>query len=440
MFLLNFLFPKHFRSFITRKLLFWFYLSISIKFLLMATTVHPDFFFIHLFPNRIVSHGESNVYSLFETELSHRPGFYYTPPVLYFFSAVQFIFSPINPGFSIYMDQAYDLYKNGNPDPLRFLNSHKINYFYSFFLLKVPYIFFDLGLLWLILKMAKRQNAKKIFYLWIFNPLVLYGTYMYGQFDIIQTFMMVYGIYLVIKNKFLWGFLVLGVAATFKNFSLMTIIPTALIIGKNAQEKVKFTFIGFLPFILSTLFVYIQAPTQAIYTLIPKYFILKTSQISSLYANISKFTRFAILGISYLSALFLANTLKIDKINKIIGLSLFSLIAFFAFSPIILFHYLLVVTPFMFIYFQDKPFLIKSFFLYIGTAAIFKLWTPLQQLGLFAPINNKLLTETPSLSQMIEKVIPYTYVSSLSYIVFFILSLFFLFQILKDLIFQSEIK
>ena len=437
---LKLIFPRRFYRFLSPELFNLLILSLVLKFFLMVFAIHPDFFFIHMFPNLLVSHGVVNIYELFASELSNKPGFYYSPPVFYFFSAVQIAFKPILPGFSIYMDNAFEIYKSGLATPLAYLNSFDINYFRPFFLLKLPYILFDLGVSTVIVRLVDSwPKAKKAFLFWIFNPVVLYGTYAYGQFDIIPTFLLLLTLFLGLKKRIILAMLTIGLAATFKNFALVAILPVAFSLGKDYRNRLMLSLIGLSPFVLSLLCVYIQAPSQVLYTLIPKFYLSKTALDENVYSSLSKFTRYFLLFISYISVLGFSLFAKINLKEKIIGLVTFNLLSLFAFSPVILFHYLTIVTPFLILLFADRKKFTQFFYLYIASAAIFKLWTPIQQLGLLAPINNSFLY-LPSTSEIISKVFPYTYLSSIFYIVFFILSLHFMFEIATRLIFKSELK
>lgn len=412
--------------------------ALLLRFFLMAFSVHPDFFFIQMFPNLLVSHGGWNVYQLFATELSTRAGFYYSPPVFYFFSLVQFVLGHLLPGFANYMDHAYALYRAGFTSPLDYLNAVKINYFAIFFVMKFPYLIFDAGVLILLMKLIKQEAArKKAFYLWLFCPVTLYGAYMYGQFDIIPTFLLLLGLFLSFKKKPILAILTIGIAATFKNFAVLAILPVGLSLGRNLKEKVMLCILGFIPFIISTGTVFFQAPSQAIYTIIPKFYVAKTSLPVA--SSVSIVLRYLVFTFMYALVMVFAMFGRVETTKKVIGLSLISLISLFAFTPVILFHYILILLPLLIIFFAKEKWFNAIFFLYIISVAIFKLWTPIQQFGLFAPINNAFLS-FPSTSDLINKLFPYSYLSSLFYYVFFILSMFFILRIFYELIFQSDIK
>lgn len=438
MYILRVIFPKKFHHKLENSLYMWIFIALVLRLFLMVFSIHSDFFFIHMFPNLLVSHGVWNIYKLFATDLTTQSGFYYTPTVFYFFSLVQFMLHPLVQEFGGYMDKAYSLYKFGALTPLDYINSIKINYFYIFFLMKLPYLIFDIGILFIILRMVKTwQNAKKSFLLWLFNPVVLYGTYAYAQFDIIPTFLLLLGVYFCFKNKIILGMLVIGIAATFKNFALFAVLPIAFSLGKNIKERFYLSLLGFSPFLISIAIVFLQASTQAIYTIIPKFYFAKISTSTSIFSLFSRMTRYLSFGLVYFLVLLFSIYGKVDIKEKVIGLSLISLISLFAFSPVILFHYVTILLPLLIIYLVGEKWFSRLFFLYIFSIAIFKLWTPTQQLGLFAPINSSFFY-LPSTSTLVSHIFPYSYLSSFFYYIFFGLSIFFVIKVSFKLVLQSK--
>ena len=172
---LRLIFPQNFHKFLSPNLSFWLLLALVIRFFLMAFTIHPDFFFIHMFPNLLVSHGVTNVYKIFEDYLYAGNSIYYSPPVMYFFSAVQFIASPINIGFSQLMDKAYAIDTTYiNTDPTIYFQPVTRSTYLNFFLMKFPYLLFEVALLAILLRLSKKwHEARKIFFISLFNPIVL---------------------------------------------------------------------------------------------------------------------------------------------------------------------------------------------------------------------------------------------------------------------------
>jgi len=121
--------------------------------------------------------------------------------------------------------------------------------FYHLFLFKLPYLFLDVALAFLLSSFFKEEKKKKLaFILWMFNPLALYATFMIGQLDLLPTFFTVLSLYLFKKEKPALGLISLGIGGSYKMFPLLFIPCAAFVLGKSFKEKIKFLTLGFLPF------------------------------------------------------------------------------------------------------------------------------------------------------------------------------------------------
>ncbi len=172
--------------------------------------------------------------------------FNYPPPVYFFLGGVSLLTTwMVNP----------EVYANFILDFPSTLGNIQLNLL--LFLLKLPYFFFDIAIAYMLMAFFKEEKKKLwIFGLWIFNPINLYATYMVGQFDIIPTFLSVWVLYLVLKNKekidsisLIPSGILLGVGAAFKIFPLLFILPLALL-KKDWWGRIKVLCSGFLTYLV----------------------------------------------------------------------------------------------------------------------------------------------------------------------------------------------
>lgn len=119
-------------------------------------------------------------------------------------------------------------------------------------LLKLTYLFFDILLGFLLIKLVDPKKITLVFSLWIFNPVNLYSSYMMGQFDIIPTFFTALSFYFIVKKKLDWAVLALGGGIAFKLYPVFLIIPL-VILGKSFGTKAKLVALAFLPYLISIL-------------------------------------------------------------------------------------------------------------------------------------------------------------------------------------------
>lgn len=82
-------------------------------------------------------------------------------------------------------------------------------------LFKLPLLFADLGILYVLLKtFPNKENSVYLFY--FLNPIIIYAIYIHSQLDIIPTAILLYSIYLLMANKHNYSSLVFGMALATK--------------------------------------------------------------------------------------------------------------------------------------------------------------------------------------------------------------------------------
>lgn len=121
------------------------------------------------------------------------------------------------------------------------------------FLYKLIYLFFDLGILWLLTKFFTDIRQKKtIALLWLFNPASFHALAQ-GNFDLLPLFFTVISLYAAQKGKYYWSALALGIGAAYKLFPLLLLPLLVLSVKKNLLHQIKIVFITLLPFIATAL-------------------------------------------------------------------------------------------------------------------------------------------------------------------------------------------
>lgn len=150
-------------------------------------------------------------------------------------------------------------------------------------LLKIPYLFFDIPIAFMLMKMFEQKWKLLVFTLWMFNPVDLYATYMMGQFDIVPTFFVVLALYLIMKNsmkeKYLWWAVVLlGIGACFKIYPLL-LLPVVAFLFTSSIKRIGALILGITPYLLITS---LYLPSQGFKT----YALVAGQTLKSLYAQI----------------------------------------------------------------------------------------------------------------------------------------------------------
>lgn len=265
-------------------------------------------------------------------------------------------------------------------------------------LLKIPYLPFDVVSAYLLYNLfASRRDRVLAFTLWIFNPWVLYSTYMMGQFDIIPTTFVVAALYVVTKKgdidkKVFLAATLLGIGASFKIYPLLLLPPLAFLLH-TWPKKILAILLGILVY-LATILPFIGSLGFRTTALVAN------QMFKSLYAQIpisggeSIILFLAFVGFFYLIYLYQTEASNLWQRFFII------LLLFFIFT-----HYhpqwFLWLTPFLIIELIHSNF--KHAFLLLVMAITFlgsvSLFEQSLSIGLFTPLNPRLYSG-PSLWQL----------------------------------------
>ena len=112
---------------------------------------------------------------------------------------------------------------------IQFISSGNI--FVILFLFKLLYLFFDLGCVFLLLRLFYDGDAEKklkIFKYWMFSPLVIFVLYIFARHDIIGIFVALAALLLAKKKRKYWAILILALAVALRFFPIM-ILPLLII-------------------------------------------------------------------------------------------------------------------------------------------------------------------------------------------------------------------
>lgn len=220
------------------KIIFW---AIIIRLLIMPFFYHPDMK-SQYFHFQFLEKGIFNIYNYLDQNKKSLPNtdtFNYLP-LTYFTFGTNHIIS------KIFMPKDYSLWLNDWG--IEKNNYHNLPVF--LFILKIPYLFLDIGMAYLLFKLFPK---KKIYLLWLLNPVSIYLIYILGNFDILPSFLTLLAFYLLKNKKDSYAYLSLGTAIAIKMYPLL-FLPFFLFYKKE-NLKQKFLKLIFLstPLLLSIL-------------------------------------------------------------------------------------------------------------------------------------------------------------------------------------------
>lgn len=117
-----------------------------------------------------------------------------------------------------------------------FLNDPYV-YRYLFFF-KLPYLLFDLATALLIWRFIDNPTGKRIaLLLWLFNPLTIFATYIFGRFEVISLFFLCLTAYQLKQHKVLLAALTFGVSLWCREINLL-FLPILLIAVIDPKDSV----------------------------------------------------------------------------------------------------------------------------------------------------------------------------------------------------------
>lgn len=359
-------------------------LGLIIRLVLMPVTLHPDIWAISFAQNIFAFKGVFNIYDFLGNlpndsalVVNYGRNFFTYPPLAYFTLGIfGFILR------SLFNQNFFNNLAVTLPDVLA-----DSRLYFHLFLTKLPYLFFDLGILFLLINFFQDEKKKKLAaVLWIFNPVTLYTSYMIGQFDIIPVFFTVLALCLAKKEKFFWSVISLGIGGAFKMYPLF-FLPFLVVAGtKNGKNSIKLLLAGIFPYLL---------------TIVP---FLGSSifRQTVLFSNQSQkmlFAKIPVSGAEYLSFfvvlyLFLVGISFIKKVE----LWKWFLAVMLLFFSVTHYHpqWFLWLSPFLILFWVEyKKYWLLPVILLMSWTVITLLFEPSLSISLFAPVNKALQSVKP---------------------------------------------
>jgi len=132
---------------------------------------------------------------------------------------------------------------------LGFINSTAV--FRTLFLMKVPYLAFELLALWALLSLVEPAKTSRTTAFWMLNPVVIFSTYIFGRFDIIIVWLILSALLLAKRERPHLAVLTLGLAALIRVFPIILVLPFAFILKERWTDRLRLAAIGGVPLFAS---------------------------------------------------------------------------------------------------------------------------------------------------------------------------------------------
>lgn len=274
-----------------------------------------------------------------------------------------------------------------------FINSNQAMRY--LFLLKFPYLLFDIGSLFVGIKIFQ-NNRKKIYYsiFWALNPFVIYASYVWGRYEVVGILLVILSLYFIRKYPKL-SFVLLGVSIVAR-LGYVFIIPIYLIYAsKNVKDYIYNSFLVFAPYIIYSKIISLF-PTGGSPDKFVDYLFA-----GGIYNGMGTVSLFVLAYFAIISLMINEKNKQPIRFERFLDYCLLAMLSYFAFAlthP----HYLAWLTPFFGIIVAIRPkLLLAVFVMFVSFMLLADIYWPyIATLGLFEVSNGEFTQSIYSLSNL----------------------------------------
>lgn len=205
-------------------------LAIVLRLLMAGFLFHPDIK-TYNFQASFLKKGVFNIYTYLvdnKKSLTLKDDFVYFPLTYFTVGGYQWIASPLlGKGFDAWLANAGSNLVVQNPNIFRYL-----------VVLKLPYLALDILIAFLLMQFFEnKEDRKKAFIFWLFNPFTIIIIYVFSNIDIFSVILTILAFLMIKKQKMFSASILLGLASGFKLYPLL-FIPFLFLAGRNLKEKI----------------------------------------------------------------------------------------------------------------------------------------------------------------------------------------------------------
>ncbi len=366
-------------------------LGVLVRVVLMPIAFHPDLFWVTYHAQNLALHGQVT------KDLAIQP----IPLLVY--SATIKVFQPVlSPPELIWPDEWGQLgeadYQGAFDLAMQIASAPRIHL--TLFILKLPHLIFDLASAFMLLALLRKRPKQSIIALafWMFNPIGLYISYLYGRYDTVAGFFVLLSLYLFsrVRPFSSLGALALAVLSRVMDAALA---PFFLLGAIGQLRNQKRTLLGAVVFTAAAVLAVVSGSLPSIISLLDRahgQFLLAAKLPIILYDELVLFV------IGYAMLLFssvekdLSSYAALRKYSLMVFLVLFSL-AFF--NP----QYFFAVLPLLALEIAEQPDLAWLHLVQIAGYAFYLLnWGSQTTWWLFLPLNRSFFSQLTPPELMVQ--------------------------------------
>jgi hypothetical protein len=397
-------------------------LGILVRLVLMPIAFHPDLFWVTYHAQNLALHGEVT------RDLAVQP----IPLLLY--SATIWIFrAAISPSELIWPDQWSLLgegdYQGAFDLAMQIATAPRIHL--TLVILKLPHLVFDLASAFLLLALLRNRPKQAIIALafWMFNPIGLYISYLYGRYDVVAGFFVLLSLYLFQRVRPFSSLAALALAVLSRVMDAV-LVPFFVLGAFRQLGKQKRALLGASVFIAASMLTIVTGSLPGVIALLDRahgQFLLAAKLPIILYDELVLF------AIGYAILLFssaerdLSSYVALRKYSLMVFLVLFS---FAFFNP----QYFFALLPLLALEIAEQPDLAWYHLIQIAGYAFYLLnWGSQTTWWLFLPLNPPFFSQLTAPELMIQAYTNYKAVIAIFRSLLTAASLWMVYRIYKTL-------
>ena len=138
-------------------------------------------------------------------------------------------------------------------------------------LFKFPYLILDIACMFLIMRLLYDNDAEKrlrVFKYWVFNPIVIFVSYIFARHDIIGIFLTLVALLLAKNKRKYWAIAILALAVAVRFFPIMILPILIFYLADRKKDYVILFSIGASGLVVVELFSYFYFGRSVIFSLL----------------------------------------------------------------------------------------------------------------------------------------------------------------------------
>lgn len=253
----------------------WLLVGLLIRLSVMPFTMHPDLIFLEYFPSLLAYHGVVDVYGYLKAhhlQSIQAEGWFYYPPLTYFtIGAGQWVCRPLMPLFEPWITALGGIMTTTTSAVEPYLQDvdtpHLMRHL---FLLKLPYLAFDMVAAALVLRVRMDDRARLwAFKAWMLNPVTLYSCFMAGRFEIIPACLLLASVVMAEAARRTASGVWLGLATACNTIPGLCLPALCLGAARTVRERVRVVVAAAIPYALLFVPLYVSSQGFVVNSVVP---------------------------------------------------------------------------------------------------------------------------------------------------------------------------